>query len=84
MFGVNPAGIAIAEILGPDPAPLKNPDGRMLFVPSEVGPHCTIEIKSLPDSKIVWEEDKKFVIEKAVGVEIRPGERRAIVIVMGL
>lgn len=56
----------------------------MLLVPSEVSPHCTIEIKSLPDSKIVWEEDKKFVIEKAVGVEIRPGERRAIVIVMGL
>jgi hypothetical protein len=56
----------------------------MLLVPSEVGPHCTIEIKSLPDSKIAWEEDKKFVIEKAVGVEIRPGERKAIVVVIGL
>jgi hypothetical protein len=37
----------------------------------------------LPDSKILWEADKKFVIEKSVEVEISPGDRRAIIIVIG-
>ena len=71
------------EVPGPDAAPLKNPDGRMLLVPSQIGPQCSLQIKQLPDSKILWEADKKFVIEKSVEVEISPGDRRAIVIIIG-
>ena len=71
------------EIPGPDAAPLKNPDGRLLLVPSQIGPQCTLQIKNIPDSKILWKADKKVVIEKSVEVEIGPGDRRAIVIVIG-
>ena len=71
------------EIPGPDAAPLKNPDGRLLLVPSQIGPQCTLQIKNSPDSKILWKADKKVVIEKSVEVEIGPGDRRAIVIVIG-
>lgn len=71
------------EIPGPDAAPLKNPDGRLLLVPSQIGPQCTLQIKNFPDSKILWKADKKVVIEKSVEVEIGPGDRRAIVIVIG-
>jgi hypothetical protein len=71
------------EIPGPDAAPLTNPEGRLLLVPSQIGPQCTLQIKNFPDSKIRWEADKKVVIEKSVEVEINPGDRRAIVIVIG-
>jgi hypothetical protein len=60
-----------------------NPEGRLLLVPSQVGPQCTLQIKQFPDSKVPWEADKKFVIEKSVGVEISPGDKRAIVIAIG-
>jgi hypothetical protein len=71
------------EIPGPDAAPLTNPEGRLVLVPSQIGPQCTLQIKDLPGSKILWEADKKVVIGKSVKVEISPGDRRAIVIVIG-
>jgi hypothetical protein len=71
------------EVPGPKAAPLLHRLRTMTLIPSQIGDDCTIKIRRVPGSEISWKPDEKFDIEKLTEVEINPGTKKAILIIIG-